>query len=475
MGRIALEEIIWDPSVYPRKKWNSATIDHYVDCRKGGAKFPACILEKGTNRLLDGKHRLEMEKSYVELWEVTDDAEWDADWPEPDGMMDVEYQTVPDGMPVKLYAAGLSAKHGDRITGADARALAREIYEGNPEYPQKTIAEVLSVSQQSISKYIRDLKAKKDEAVATKIGTLTRLGWTQEEVGEAVGVTQGRVAQILLEIPDLVKLIISRLQSGIPVEEVAEQSNISVPYAWALKLQGTEDDAERMASLGIKTQPYDVWQFPACLDGFGDEYPGRIPAQLIAHVLYFYTKPGDFVIDPMLGSGTTADVCLAMDRRCYGYDIANRYNRPYCIEHDIAQDGWPERTKKASLIFWDPPYFDKKDDTNEQDGYGEGSISKLDRDAYLAFFAKSFTKAYKIVKKGTVLAFLMSDWNDNEGKKPGIFIWDYADRLRKAGWTLERHIQVPLSTQQVHPDIVNKFRANRKLTRLERYLLIARK
>ena len=52
------------------------------------------------------------------------------------------------------YAAGLSAKHGDRITGADARVLAREIYEGNPEYPQKTIAEVLSVSQQSISNYI---------------------------------------------------------------------------------------------------------------------------------------------------------------------------------------------------------------------------------------------------------------------------------------------------------------------------------
>ena len=35
-----------------------------------------------------------------------------------------------------------------------------------------------------------------------------------------------------------------------------------------------------------------------------------------------------------------------------------------------------------------------------------------------------------------------------------------------------RHIQAPLSTQQVHPDIVNKFRASRRLARLERYLLI---
>ena len=115
------------------------------------------------------------------------------------------------------------------------------------------------------------------------------------------------------------------------------------------------------------------------------------------------------------------------------------------------------------------------DDGNVSDGYGEGSISKLDRDAYLEFFGKAFKDASGGVKKGSRLAFLMSDWNDNEGKRTGIFLWDYAKRIQDAGWTLERHIQVPLSTQQVHPDIVEKFRASRKLARLERYLLIARK
>ena len=122
------------------------------------------------------------------------------------------------------------------------------------------------------------------------------------------------------------------------------------------------------------------------------------------------------------------------------------------------------------MIFWDPPYFSKKDD-----GYIDGSISRLDRDAYLKFFAEAFSSALNTVKKDTVLAFLMSDWNDNDNKQQGIFIWDYADLLREAGWRLERHIQVPLSTQQVHPDIVNKFRESRNMARLERYLLIARK
>ena len=65
----------------------------------------------------------------------------------------------------------------------------------------------------------------------------------------------------------------------------------------------------------------------------------------------------------------------------------------------------------------------------------------------------------------------MSDWNDEN--KDGIFVWDYARLIEAGGWKLIRQIQTPLSTQQVHPDIVNKFRESRKLARLNRYLLVA--
>ena len=56
-----------------------------------------------------------------------------------------------------------------------------------------------------------------------------RLGWTQEEVAQVVGVTQGRIAQILLEMPELAKLIKSVLASGIPHLEVAERFNPHAP------------------------------------------------------------------------------------------------------------------------------------------------------------------------------------------------------------------------------------------------------
>ena len=104
----------------------------------------------------------------------------------------------------------------------------------------------------------------------------------------------------------------------------------------------------------------------------------------------------------------------------------------------------------------------------------DGSISRLSREAYLKFFEKTIAEARKASKKGCTLAFLMSSWNDNDGKLPGISIRDYINIIVEAGWDFVREIQTPLGTQQVHPDIVNKYRASRKLARLSRSLIIAR-
>jgi DNA modification methylase len=238
----------------------------------------------------------------------------------------------------------------------------------------------------------------------------------------------------------------------------------------ALVLAG-KTDHERLDALDISIQPYDHIHFQGCDDRFGTEaYPGRIPGQLVAHILYWFTKPGEYVIDPMAGGGTVLDVCLAMGRKCYAYDI-NQSDRVDIIPHNLAVDGWPERTKKADLIFWDPPYFSKKDA-----GYPAGSISRLERSAYLDFFKQAFTDAKQIVKRGTRLALLMSDWNDDheaQPKRPGIFFYHYANLLCEAGWHFDEHIQAPLTTQQVDPRTVLKFRDEAKRARLERYLLIA--
>lgn len=466
-GTISVSDIVWDTSIYPRQKWTTSTIERYADAIEAGEEFPPVILEKDTNRLLDGKHRLEAYKrANVE-------------------QVPCEWHEVPEGMTAKYYAAMLSARHGDRMSNSDLKSLAEEEFEadyqanGDSTLDAQEWGRSLGVSKSTVYRWVSHIIERGRSSRAAKAWRLSQLGWTQAEIGERLGVDQKTVSNDrnnsqLGKIPE----DLGEHWNDKGVAEVANRLGLPLCDAMAAAMVGM-DDEERLSRLGIKVQPYDVWNFPSCHDLMGDKHPGRIPGELVTHALYFFTQPGDLVLDPMAGSGTTLDACLLMGRKARGYDIDHRHKRCDVERHDLTQ-GWPDRAGEASLVFWDPPYYDKMDHgTIGEDGYIKGSISGLDPDQYLTWFGERFVQLHQAMKTGARLAFLMSDWDSENAKKhdghPGIWIWDYADILREAGFTLERHIQAPLGTQQVHPDIVNKFRASRRMARLERYLIVARK
>ena len=86
---------------------------------------------------------------------------------------------------------------------------------------------------------------------------------------------------------------------------------------------------------------------------FGLPHAGSIPASIVAHLLHYYTEPGDLVVDPMAGGGTTLDVASAMQRRCLAYDIEPV--RAEVTKHDVTA-GFPPEARGCRLIFCDPPY-----------------------------------------------------------------------------------------------------------------------
>ena len=51
------------------------------------------------------------------------------------------------------------------------------------------------------------------------------------------------------------------------------------------------------------------------------DHKAPYPEELIQRILELSTSPGDLVLDPFLGSGTTAKVAVSMGRRCVGYEI----------------------------------------------------------------------------------------------------------------------------------------------------------
>lgn len=67
--------------------------------------------------------------------------------------------------------------------------------------------------------------------------------------------------------------------------------------------------------------PEDVWIIKRQYH-HGEETAGNeLPDELVERCIKTSSNPGDLVVDPVLGSGTTMRVCLKLDRRCLGIEV----------------------------------------------------------------------------------------------------------------------------------------------------------
>jgi len=54
-------------------------------------------------------------------------------------------------------------------------------------------------------------------------------------------------------------------------------------------------------------------------------HPTQKPVPLFSWIIRGYSKESDIIIDPFLGSGTTACACEKLNRRWIGVEISERY------------------------------------------------------------------------------------------------------------------------------------------------------
>ena len=60
----------------------------------------------------------------------------------------------------------------------------------------------------------------------------------------------------------------------------------------------------------------------------GNKHPAIYPVKIVEECLHLLTPPGAFVLDPFMGSGSTAVACKKLGRHYIGYDI----NPEYCAD-----------------------------------------------------------------------------------------------------------------------------------------------
>lgn len=481
---LKLSEIVRDEDIYPRQNVSHVTIESYVEALKVGARFPPVEVQRVWIKngedfeektvCLDGWHRLEAYREYSKLEDVTPIEEVEANYWRDD-VLDKETQLVD----LMVRSAELNTRHGLRLPKGDMKYHLTKIAE-TPDalnLSWKDIAEKFGVTPQWASECVSGILTRRRMSRDAFMLKLSLLGWTQEEIGELVGINQGTVSYFIDKLNELNSSIISGFfEKGKALSEIAEYYHLDLPLTWAIVLEGKEDLerlkklAEANDGLNSTPRPYDVWNFAGSHSLFGYEYAGRIPGQLVLQTLYFYTKEGHLVVDPMAGSGTVIDACLVMNRRCLAYDVNPEASkrRPEIRTSD-AISALENLKGKADLVFLDPPYYKKR----EKD-YPEDAISSLPRTEYLEYFSKLAKATNEAIAPEGRIALLMSDYTEDDPKQ-SIFIHHYIRQFEDAGLIVERIILCPLSTEQIHPDIQIKFTDSRKLARLGRYLTIFRR
>jgi SAM-dependent methyltransferase len=166
----------------------------------------------------------------------------------------------------------------------------------------------------------------------------------------------------------------------------------------------------------LRAQTTTLWDYPSQHYGTGlqgdPDYVGATPSYVIWNLLQRYTRPGDLVVDPMCGSGTTLDVAQELDRRARGFDV-----RPY--REDITRADarrLPLKASSVDFLFVDPPYGDHIDYSDDPDCIGK--LSAMDEPFFEALDRVIF-EAHRVLKPGRHIAVYACDfYNKKQGFAP---------------------------------------------------------
>ena len=73
--------------------------------------------------------------------------------------------------------------------------------------------------------------------------------------------------------------------------------------------------------------PGDVWIFPNVKGNHVEKtsHPCQFPVELPLRLILALTRPGDLVVDPFMGAGSTAVACILTGRRVAGSDVFTEY------------------------------------------------------------------------------------------------------------------------------------------------------
>ena len=194
----------------------------------------------------------------------------------------------------------------------------------------------------------------------------------------------------------------------------------------------------------LRVQPTTLWEYPSQHYGDGmqgdSKYVGATPSYIVWNLVQRYTKPGDLIVDPFCGSGTTLDVAKDTGRRARGFDVAPSRDD---VEKGDARS-LPLEANTVNLVFMDPPYGDHIDYSNDP-----GCIGKLSayEPPYFRAMHRAFKEAHRVLCPGGIL---------------GVYVCDYFEK-KKGFAPVGFQLFLSMVEMFTPKDIVSVVRHNKKL------------
>jgi len=190
-------------------------------------------------------------------------------------------------------------------------------------------------------------------------------------------------------------------------------------------------EAGAIASTGVDIAQVDekpsietttLWDYPKQSYGKtpkgNNKFQGVTPAFIIWNLLQRYTEPGDLVVDPMAGSGTTLDVCKEEGRNVIGYDLAPQH--PEVLYGDARKT--PLDDNSVDMVFVDSPYSDNVKYSDHPDCIGNISC---ENERFFEELDKVGKEIHRILKPDKVMAWLIGDqWVKKKFTPAGIKLYE---------------------------------------------------
>ena len=422
MQKLQIDQIIVRDDLYPRLKKDPVLVQKYTS--ELDVLPPIEVNQR--NELIDGWHRLVAYKTA--------------------GIEEIPVIVTKTGSDVETLALAITrnAKHGQQLSSDDKKKMAQRLFSGGAGLEKDKIAEILSVTPKTVSKYLsEDLKQIKKEQ-NRKILDMYLTCCTQEEIAEEVSLPRKTIDERLKVLADLTRCPKSPKVSALFEDEF--------------------------------TPPlYNVWRFSKSSNNVA--HFGNSEQTIAENLLYLYTEPFDIVVDPFAGGGSTLDVCRKRLRRCWISDRKPIPAREYEIrKHDIVKDGVPplhKRWSEVSLTYLDPPYW--RQAVGEYSDDAEDLANQSLKEFY-ENLSKFIIEVAQRQKKGVIALLIQpTQWRADD-RKFTDHVFDLTSMVGDADGRLEleNRVSCPYNSEQYNAQMVNWAKENKKLLVLTRELIIWR-